>query len=109
MERLPRTAAGARLPLQRFLDALHEEDATETDQPGSTCPLSAHPLFQGPGALLPGYADRQCPAAGDFPAAEHVHATTFELPVRHREEDVRLADVYTAAVTKVVSHAKDLL
>ncbi|MEV5242926.1 aminotransferase class I/II-fold pyridoxal phosphate-dependent enzyme [Streptomyces cinnamoneus] len=97
------------LPLQRFLDAVHAEGATEADQPGSTCPLSGHPLFQTPGALLPGYADGQGPAVGDFPAAEDVHATTFKLPVWHYEEDARLADAYTAAIAKVASHAKDLL
>ncbi|MEV4500865.1 DegT/DnrJ/EryC1/StrS family aminotransferase [Streptomyces klenkii] len=97
------------LPLERFLDAVHAEGATEADQPGSTCPLGTHPLFQAPGALLPGYADRQGPAIGDFPAAEYVHATTFKLPVWHREEDARLADAYSAALAKVASHAKDLL
>ncbi|MFV8128215.1 DegT/DnrJ/EryC1/StrS family aminotransferase [Streptomyces syringium] len=97
------------LPLQRFLDAVRAEGATEADRPGSTCPLGTHPLFQAPGALLPGYADRQGPAAGDFPAAEYVHSTTFKLPVWHRKEDVRLADAYTAALAKVASHAKDLL
>ncbi|WKK25778.1 hypothetical protein QZH56_09385 [Streptomyces olivoreticuli] len=63
----------------------------------------------GPGALLPGYADHQGPAVGDFPAAEHVHATTLKLPVWHGQEGVRLADAYTAAIAKVASHAKDLL
>ncbi|WP_116210025.1 DegT/DnrJ/EryC1/StrS family aminotransferase [Streptomyces olivoreticuli] len=97
------------LPLQRFLDALHAEGATEVDRPGSTCPLHTHPLFQAPGGLLPGYADRQGPAAGNFPAAEHVHATTFKLPVWHGQEDVPLADAYAAAIAKVASHAKDML
>ncbi|MBB5119484.1 cell wall biogenesis protein [Streptomyces eurocidicus] len=97
------------LPLQKFLDAVHAEGATEADQPGSTCPLGTHPLFQTPGALLPGYADGQDPAVGGFPSAEYVHATTFKLPVWHCEEDVRLADAYTAALAKVASHAKDLL
>ncbi|MFF4161414.1 DegT/DnrJ/EryC1/StrS family aminotransferase [Streptomyces sp. NPDC001678] len=97
------------LPLERFLDAVHAEGATETDRPGSTCPLSDHPLFQAPGALLPGYADQPGPADDDFPMAEHVHATTFKLPVWHREEDIHLADAYTAAITKVATRAKDLL
>ncbi|MFD7239426.1 DegT/DnrJ/EryC1/StrS family aminotransferase [Streptomyces syringium] len=97
------------LPLQRFLDAVHAEGATEADRPGSTCPLGTHPLFQTPGALIPGYADGRGSAAGDFPTAEHVHATTFKLPVWHREEDVRLADAYIAALAKVASHSKDLL
>ncbi|MCC2280539.1 DegT/DnrJ/EryC1/StrS family aminotransferase [Streptomyces sp. ET3-23] len=97
------------LPLERFLDAVHAEGATGADRPGSTCPLGTHPLFQTPGALLPGYADGQGSAVGGFPAAEYVHATTFKLPVWHREEDARLADAYSAALTKVASHAKDLL
>ncbi|MCC3776473.1 hypothetical protein [Streptomyces sp. UNOB3_S3] len=97
------------LPLQRFLDAVRAEGAIEADRPGSTCPLGTHPLFQAPGALLPGYAGRQDCAVGDLPAAGYVHATTFKLPVWHREEDVRLADACTAAVAKVASHAKDLL
>ncbi|MEU1311037.1 aminotransferase class V-fold PLP-dependent enzyme [Streptomyces cinnamoneus] len=97
------------LPLQRFLDAVHAEGAAEVDRPGSTCPLNAHSLFQRPGALLPGYADRQGPAEGDFPAAEHVHAATVKMPVWHRDQDIPLADAYTAAIAKVASHAKDLL
>ncbi|MER6548483.1 aminotransferase class I/II-fold pyridoxal phosphate-dependent enzyme [Streptomyces sp. NPDC001250] len=97
------------LPLQRFLAALHAEGATEADQPGSTCPLHTHPLFQAPGSLLPGYADRQRTAAGDFPAAEYVHATTIKLPVWHHEEDRHLADAYTTAIAKVAAHAKDLM
>ncbi|MBT2386582.1 hypothetical protein [Streptomyces sp. ISL-11] len=66
-------------------------------------------LFQRPRALLPGYADRQGPAAGDFPTAEHVHAATVKLPVRHRDQDIPLADDCTAAIAEVASHAKDLL
>ncbi|GGX84394.1 DegT/DnrJ/EryC1/StrS family aminotransferase [Streptomyces hiroshimensis] len=97
------------LPLERFLAAVRAEGATEVDRPGSTCPLGGHPLFQAPGGLLPGYADRQGPAVDDLPTAEHVHATTFKLPVWHREEDIRLADAYTAVLAKVASHAKDLL
>ncbi|MEU5052056.1 DegT/DnrJ/EryC1/StrS family aminotransferase [Streptomyces sp. NPDC021096] len=98
------------LPLERFLDAVHAEGATAADRPGSICPLGTHPLFQAPGALLPGYADRQGPVADAFPAAEYVHATTLKLPVWHREEeDACLAGAYTAAITKVASYAKDLL
>lgn len=62
-----------------------------------------------PGALLPGYADREAPVVGGFPVAEYVHATTLKLPVWHREDDVRLADAYTAAIAKVADHHKDLL
>ncbi|MFT2017364.1 hypothetical protein ACMA1D_16205 [Streptomyces sp. 796.1] len=97
------------LPLRRFLDALHAEGATEVDRPGSTCPLGTHPLFQHPGALLPGYAGHQSPAVRRFPVAEAVHATLLKLPVWHREADARLADAYTAAIAKVATHAKDLL
>ncbi|MEU4211247.1 aminotransferase class I/II-fold pyridoxal phosphate-dependent enzyme [Streptomyces sp. NPDC026206] len=97
------------LPLQRFLDAVHAECATEADQPGSTCPLATHPLLQDPGALLPGYADRRGPVPGDFPAAEHVHATTLKLPVWHRDEDIPLVGAYTQAIAKVAAHHKDLL
>ncbi|MCK7623955.1 aminotransferase class I/II-fold pyridoxal phosphate-dependent enzyme [Streptomyces sp. RS10V-4] len=97
------------LPLERFLAALHAEGAVETDRPGSTCPLHTHPLFQHPGALLPGYADRRPTAAGGYPTAEHVHATTFKLPVWHREDGLRVADAYAAAMAKVAAHAKDLM
>ncbi|MEV5381186.1 DegT/DnrJ/EryC1/StrS family aminotransferase [Streptomyces nondiastaticus] len=96
------------LPIERFLDALHAEGATEADQPGSTCPLHTHPLFRTPGALLPGYADGHGLPTDGFPAADHVHATTLKLPVWHREGEVRLADAYTAAIAKVATHAKDL-
>ncbi|PNE37309.1 DegT/DnrJ/EryC1/StrS family aminotransferase [Streptomyces noursei] len=97
------------LPIQRFLDAVHAEGAVEADPPGSICPLGTHPLFQHPGAVLPGYADYHGPASGELPVAEYVHATMFKLPVWHREDDVRLADAYTAAIAKVAAHAKDLL
>ncbi|MFI1800574.1 DegT/DnrJ/EryC1/StrS family aminotransferase [Streptomyces sp. NPDC020379] len=97
------------LPLVRFLDALRAERAVEADQPGSTCPLHTHPLFQVPGDLLPGYADRQSLPVGSFPAADHIHATTLKLPVWHHEDDVHLADAYTTAIAKVAIHAKDLL
>ncbi|MEU7182004.1 MULTISPECIES: DegT/DnrJ/EryC1/StrS family aminotransferase [Streptomyces] len=97
------------LPLRRFLDAIHAEGAVEADRPGSTRPLTSHALFRHPGALLPGYADRRGPAPGDFPAAEHVHATTLKLPVWHREEDIPLVDAYTEAIAKVAAHHKDLL
>ncbi|WKX70832.1 DegT/DnrJ/EryC1/StrS aminotransferase family protein [Streptomyces sp. XD-27] len=97
------------LPIRRFLDAVHAEGAVEADLPGATCPLGTHPLFRRPGALLPGYAGFQGPVAGEFPVAEHVHATTLKLPVWHGEDDVRLADAYTAAIAKAAAHAKDLL
>uniref|UniRef100_UPI003F499505 DegT/DnrJ/EryC1/StrS family aminotransferase n=1 Tax=Streptomyces sp. CA-136453 TaxID=3240050 RepID=UPI003F499505 len=97
------------LPIERFLDAVHAEGAIEADLPGSTRPLNDHPLFQRPGALLPGCADLQGPAAGDFPVAELVHGSTIKLPVWHRERDLHLADAYTAAITKVARHHKDLI
>ncbi|MEC4019204.1 DegT/DnrJ/EryC1/StrS family aminotransferase [Streptomyces sp. H27-D2] len=123
---VPQIAAGARpswyglplrydpaalggLPPARFLDAVHAEGATATDRPGSTCPLNTHPLFQRPGALLPGYADHQGPGERDFPVAGQVHAGTVKLPVWHRDRDQPLADAYTAALAKVARHHKDLL
>lgn len=96
------------LPIERFLEALHAEGATEADQPGSTCPLHTHPLFQAPGSLLPGYADGHHLPGDGFPAAEHAHATTLKLPVWSGADDVRLADAYTTAIAKVAIHAKDL-
>ncbi|MER5618888.1 DegT/DnrJ/EryC1/StrS family aminotransferase [Streptomyces sp. NPDC002215] len=57
------------LPIRRFLDAWHAKGAVEADLPGSTCPLGTHPLFQHPGALLPGCADHHCSAAGELPVA----------------------------------------
>ncbi|MEU1375527.1 DegT/DnrJ/EryC1/StrS family aminotransferase [Streptomyces triculaminicus] len=102
------TAELGGLPIERFLDAVHAEGATEADRPGSTCPLHTHPLFQAPGTLLPGYADRPDASVGGFPAAEYVHATTFKLPVWSGADDVRLADAYTTAIAKVATHAKDL-
>lgn len=97
------------LPIGRFLQAVHAEGATAADLPGSTRPLNDHPLFQHPAALLPGYADHQGPAAGDFPTAERVHGSTIKLPVWHCGTDLHLADAYTAALTKVAHHHEDLL
>ncbi|MEU6261734.1 DegT/DnrJ/EryC1/StrS family aminotransferase [Saccharopolyspora shandongensis] len=98
------------LPIQRFLEALHAEGATAVDLPGSTRPLHTHPLLQNPGALLPGYPDRHDPAVeGDFSHADTVHSTTMKMPVWDQREDRPLVDTYTAAITKVATHAKDLL
>jgi perosamine synthetase len=88
---------------------VHAEGATDADLPGATRPLNDHPLFRAPGDLLPGYADYQGPAAGNFPAAERVHGSTVKLPVWHRDQDLHLADAYTAAITKVARHHKELL
>jgi perosamine synthetase len=106
--RYNRDALGG-LPLPRFVDAVHAEGAVEVDLPGSTCPLNTHALFQHPGALLPGYADRQGPGDGDFPVAEQVHATTLKLPVWHRGQDISLADAYVAALAKVAHNSKDVM
>jgi perosamine synthetase len=38
-----------------------------------------------------------------------VHASTVKLPVWHRDQDLHLADAYTAAITKVARHHKELL
>jgi perosamine synthetase len=97
------------LPIETFLAALHAEGATEADQPGSTCPLNTHRLFQHPAGLLPGYADYHGYADGDFPVARGVHAATLKLPVWHRETDTDLADAYIRAIAKVAHHHKDLL
>lgn len=71
--------------------------------------VGGHGPFQTPGALLPGYAGHRGPAAGDFPVAEDVHGSTLKLPVWHRESEFGLADAYTAALTKVARHYKDLM
>ncbi|WP_407547788.1 aminotransferase class V-fold PLP-dependent enzyme [Streptomyces sp. Pv4-95] len=97
------------LPLHRFLAAVHAEGACEVDVPGSTRSMADHPLFQRPGDLLPGYAESDGVAAEDYPAARLVHGTTLKLPVWHREQDLPLANAYTAALTKVALNHKDLL
>ncbi|MBW1603741.1 aminotransferase class I/II-fold pyridoxal phosphate-dependent enzyme [Streptomyces sp. JJ66] len=51
----------AGLPVERFIEAVHAEGASEIELPGSTRPLSDHQLFRAPGALLPGYADHRAP------------------------------------------------
>lgn len=102
----PEQLAG--LPIDRFVDAVHAEGAIEIDVPGSTRALGEHQLFRTPGALLPGYADHQGPAADSFANAQCVHGSTVKLPVWHRDQDIPLALAYTAAIVKVVNHHKDL-
>ncbi|MFD5702485.1 DegT/DnrJ/EryC1/StrS family aminotransferase [Streptomyces lasiicapitis] len=99
----------ADLPIERFLEAVHAEGADEVDLPGSTRALGDHPLFHTPGALLPGYPDHQGPATDSFANARRVHGSTVKLPVWHRDQDLQLADAYTAAVIKVVEHHKELV
>lgn len=96
------------LPIERFLEALHAEGATAADLPGSTRPLGDHPLFQRPGALLPGYPEDEGVAEG-FPVAEHVHGSTLKLPVWHLEEDLPLVDAYASALAKVAANHEDLM
>lgn len=97
------------LPVERFLEAVHAEGADETDLPGATRALGDHPLFHTPGALLPGYADHQGPPDDSFTTARRVHGSTMKLPVWHRDQDLHLADAYTAAIIKVAEHHKDLV
>ncbi|MCX4486243.1 hypothetical protein OG890_20165 [Streptomyces anulatus] len=77
--------------------------------PGSTRALGDHPLFHTPGALLAGYAEHQGPAADSFANARRVHGSTVKLPVWHRDQDLHLADAYTAAIIKVADHHKELV
>ncbi|MEU3283374.1 hypothetical protein ABZ698_41520, partial [Streptomyces antibioticus] len=79
------------------------------DLPGSTRALGDHQLFHTPGALMPGYADHQGPAAGSFTNARRVHGSTVKLPVWHRDQDRYLADAYTTAIIKVAEHHKELV
>jgi perosamine synthetase len=97
------------LPVESFYNALKAEGCIEVDQPGSTCPLNLHPLFQDPSPLFPAYADKISYQPGDFPVAERVHHNTIKLPVWHRPEDRTLVDQYIAAITKVSTHYRDLL
>jgi dTDP-4-amino-4,6-dideoxygalactose transaminase len=51
------------------------------DRPGSTCPLSYHPLFQNPELLFTEYKGRVNYKRGDFPKAERFHEHSQKLPV----------------------------
>ncbi|MEU9247434.1 aminotransferase class I/II-fold pyridoxal phosphate-dependent enzyme [Streptomyces sp. NPDC048385] len=99
----------AGLPVERFIEAVHAEGASEIDLPGSTRALGDHQLFHTPGALMPGYADHQGPAADSFTNARRVHGSTVKLPVWQRDQDRYLADAYTAAIIKVAEHHKELV
>jgi perosamine synthetase len=96
------------LPIETFYDALKAEGCLEVDRPGSTCPLNLHPLFQAPAALFPHSTGMPAYERGQFPYAEALHASTLKLPVWHREEDLPLADAYTAAFAKVTAHHRTL-
>ncbi|MEV0537354.1 DegT/DnrJ/EryC1/StrS family aminotransferase [Kitasatospora sp. NPDC050463] len=98
------------LPIDRFHQALIAEGATEFDLPGSTCPLNQLPLYQQPGPLFPRHPhSHRRYTSGDFPVAEQAHAHTIKLPVRHREQDLELAEQYVRAAIKISDHHKELL
>ncbi|WP_223874609.1 DegT/DnrJ/EryC1/StrS family aminotransferase [Salinispora fenicalii] len=97
------------LTAETFYAALKAEGCAEADQPGSTCPLNLHPLFQDPGPLFRAYREKLSYQPGDFPTAERIHQNTIKLPVWHRSQERRLADQYIAAIIKVSSHYRDLL
>lgn len=67
------------------------------------------PLFQWPEPLFPEHVDKISYSPGDFPNAEAIHCNTCKLPVRHREEDMPLADRYIGAFRKVIENYLDLL
>jgi len=97
------------LSLDRFHEAVVAEGCSELDRPGSTRPLNLHPLFQDPGKLFPQYEGLVRYRPGDFPVAERYHKTCLKLPVWHRPEDQRIADLYAHAIRKVAQHHGDLL
>jgi len=97
------------LPIERFYHTLQAEGCSEADRPGSTCPLNLHPLFQDPTPLFPTCRGGVAYAPGDFPVAERIHHHTIKFPVWHRDEDLKLAEQYVAAIRKVSTHYQDLL
>nr|WP_218003367.1 DegT/DnrJ/EryC1/StrS family aminotransferase [Nocardia transvalensis] len=96
------------VPPERLYEALKAEGCIEVDRPGSTCPLNLLPLFQEPGPLFPQYERTLNYRPGDFPQAEHVHRTTFKLPVWHRDQDLPIAMRYVDAFRKVIHHVDEL-
>lgn len=89
-----------------MVDALRAE-GVDVDQPGSTCPLGDHPLFDAPNPafpILPEGWPRYRP--GQFPVADTLHRHTLKLPVPH--DDEALVEDYLAAFTKIWAHRHEL-
>ena len=90
-------------PIGVIMAALNAEGCTEIDQPGSTCPLSDHPLFQDPHELFP-YLPAPWPTyeEGQFPHAKHLWENTLKITISHHDNVV--TDAYIDAITKVMGH-----
>jgi len=96
------------VPVDLFCRALHAEGAREVDQPGSTCPLNQHRLFQDPRPLLPHYLGTLTYREGDFPVAERVHGLSVKPPVWHHDDDMPVVDDYLEAFGKITSNYQHL-
>ncbi|MFA5250271.1 MAG: DegT/DnrJ/EryC1/StrS family aminotransferase [Parachlamydiales bacterium] len=84
------------LPISAFRKRLHKENCPEIDQPGSTCALNLHPLFQSPAELFPFYRNIKY-SIGAFPVAEYLSAHIIKMPVWHRSNDLPVVKHYLKA------------
>ncbi|MEV4731944.1 DegT/DnrJ/EryC1/StrS family aminotransferase [Saccharopolyspora sp. NPDC049426] len=94
------------IPTHRVVEALQAE-GVDVDQPGSTRPLSDHPLFNAPNPAFPNLPEgwpRYRP--GQFPIADALHRHTLKLPVPH--DDDALTEDYLTAFTKIWTHRHEL-
>ena len=90
-----------------FVRAVHAEGAVEVDIPGSTCPLSKHPLFRTPGDFLRDSGSgtlEMCAIAN----AERYHGAVIKLPCFHGALRYEQAQAYVAAISKVAASRGEL-
>jgi perosamine synthetase len=97
------------LRAERLCEALKAEGCLEVDKPGSTCPLSHHPLFQNPGEMHPLYSGKLAYREDQFPVANQYHKSLIKLPVWHDESDLPLVESYLSAFAKVFGNHGQLL
>ncbi len=77
---------------------------TEVDRPGSTGPLNLLPLFRDPAPLFPRYRAAWCGyEAGDFPASEELHGSSFKLPRGSTSRDEDVVRLYGETIKRVVA------
>jgi dTDP-4-amino-4,6-dideoxygalactose transaminase len=123
---LPRTAAGVDrggffkfilfydsealdgLPLSQFLAALHAEGCADLSSGALVRPLHSYALMQRRNSRILAQDAHDAPCGprvvyklGDFPIAEHISASTLQLPA-FTEPAEHLIDCYVAAMEKVI-------
>ncbi len=86
---------------------LNQKGAIAFDSPGSTCPLSQHPLFTRPQDILPQYSDfAKSFSVTQCPKAEVFHKRIVKIDTWYDEFALDRANLYMNILTDVCSGAR---